>query len=343
MPFVISREGSTRAQLRLLDAEPERDAPATRERGSGRLASRHGSAAASRGGLGARAARCRSKASRRSSRKRQVSLVTMGKGALGQLAAYWPEDTLATRTCRSSGSARSRCTRRQQPPANDRHWSPQRVAASYAEISAAVKKLAAALRGRIAKGLARRDRARRSARAPLALSSPASRRRCSPYAAAGEIAPEEMLRSSAPTSWSGAKARRRSPSLRCSPRREATRRTPDFKKPLLAFAKPDRSGEVAAQAQDARRAGDRHRQLLHDGRRDSLWLRRAPADWLSLAMLLGAWQSGATVWAGWEERLHRPERVDYLVIDVGPAMREHRRLPATYPSPAGRRRRRRRH
>src|SRR5207248_205981 len=46
----------------------------------------------------------------------------------------------------------------------------------------------------------------------------------------------------------------------------------------------------------------------------SVVLEGPPTDWLGLAMVLGAWQKGGTVFAAWpEDPADLPERVDYLV------------------------------
>ncbi len=264
----------------------------------------------------------------------------MGKGALGALAAYWPEDTaryahvplkrvgdITLHAAAASAGDRAALVTVEGP-------------VSYAELSAAVKKLAAALRGRLSKG----------SRVALALDDPREllcalfacwETEMLAFATAGPIAPEAVSLFGADLVVGGEGEKAVSfASLAAEEGSDKTDR-PDFKKPLLALAKPDRGGEVLHTHKTlAAMAIAMGSFFMMDGE-TALWLAQAPSDWLSLAMLLGAWQKGATVWAGWGRVAPgHPERVDYLVIGWEAAMREHVDSPPRIPRLRDRRRRR---
>jgi acyl-CoA synthetase (AMP-forming)/AMP-acid ligase II len=184
---------------------------------------------------------------------------------------------------------------------------------SYGKLSENVKRLAASLRGRLERG----------SRVAIALSDPAElvtalfacfETEMLAYACAGEIAPE-VLRLFGPQLLigSGADGAVRFDALRVEPGNERSER-PDFKKPLVALAKPDRSGEVVHNhktlAATAIAVGSF---FMVDGE-TQVALLEPPTNWLHLALLLGTWQRGGTIWAGWEDAAAKlPERVDYLV------------------------------
>jgi hypothetical protein len=255
----------------------------------------------------------------------------MGKGALGALAAYWPEDTaryahvplkrVGDITLHASAASAG------ERPALVTAAGP----ASYAELSAAVKKLAAALRGRLAKG----------SRVALALDDPRELL-CALFAcwetellalaAAGEIAPELVTLFGADLVVGGEGEKAIAFASLAAEEGSDKADRPDFKKPLLALPKPDRSGEALHTHKTlAAMAIAMGSFFMMDGD-TSLWLAQGPGDWLSLAMLLGAWHKGATVWAGWGRAAPpHPERVDYLVIAWDPAMREHVDSPPRIP------------
>jgi hypothetical protein len=263
----------------------------------------------------------------------------MGKGALGALAAYWPEDTAryAHVPLKRVGDVTLHAS---AASAGER---PALVtaagSASYAELSATVKKLAAALRGRLAKG----------SRVALLLDDPRELL-CALFAcwetellalaAAGEIAPELVTLFGADLVVGGEGENAVSFASLAAEEGSDKADRPDFKKPLLALPKPDRSGEALHTHKTlAATAIAMGSFFMMDGD-TSLWLAQGPGDWLSLAMLLGAWHKGAAVWAGWG-KASPPHR---LPGDrVGPGDARARRFPAAYPSPADRCRRRRRH
>jgi acyl-CoA synthetase (AMP-forming)/AMP-acid ligase II len=255
----------------------------------------------------------------------------MGKGALGALAAYWPEDTaryahvplkrvgdITLHAAAQSAGDRAALVTAKGP-------------ASYAELSAAVKKLAATLRGRLSKG----------SRVALALDDPREllcalfacwETEMLAFASPGAIAPQvvELFGADLVVGGEGERAVPFA-SLAAEEGSDKADR-PDFKKPLIALAKPDHSGEVLhthkTLAATAIAVGSF---FMMDGE-TSLLLAQAPTDWLSLAMLLGAWQKSATVWAGWGgAAASQPERVDYLVIGWDAAMREHVDSPPRIP------------
>ncbi|MBI2964339.1 MAG: AMP-binding protein [Deltaproteobacteria bacterium] len=236
----------------------------------------------------------------------------MGKGALGQLAAYWPEDTaryahvplkrVGEITLHAfAGSA------------------PDRAAlvtdggpVSYGEVSARAKKLAASLRARLAKG----------SRVAVAVAEPADlaaalfacfETEMLAYVSAGAIAAETVELFGADLVI-GAGERAVPVAALLGEEGDPRSERPDYKKPLIAFAKPDRGGEVVHTHKTlAATAIDVGSFFMIDADTQVLLL-EPPTDWLSLATLLGAWQRGAAVWVGWGEHAAAPpERVDYVV------------------------------
>jgi hypothetical protein len=243
----------------------------------------------------------------------------MGKGALGQLAAYWPEDT--------ARYAHVPLKRVGEITLHASAADPERAAlvtgsgiASYGRVSESVKRLAASLRGRLQKG----------SRVAIELAEPLElvtalfacfETEMLAYASIGQI-PQSTLGlfgADLVLGRTGANAVEFA-ALLAEPGSEKSER-PDFKKPLVAFAKPDRSGEIlhnhktlAAQAI----AIGSFFMIEPDAR---VLLLDPPTDWLSLGMLLGTWQRGGTVWAGWGAGLRDlPDRVDYLVTSWAGAM-----------------------
>jgi acyl-CoA synthetase (AMP-forming)/AMP-acid ligase II len=257
----------------------------------------------------------------------------MGKGALGALAAYWPEDTAryAHVPLRRVGDITLHAAA--EGAADRAALVTIDGAASYAEISAAVRKLAAALRGRLSKG----------SRVALALEDPRElacalfacwETEMLAFANAGPIAPDLVSLFGADLVVGGEGEKAISFASLAAEEGSDKADRPDFKKPLLALAKPDRSGEVLHTHKTlAAMAIATGSFFMMDGE-TSLWLAQPPGDWLSLAMLLGAWQKGASVWAGWGRAAPAlPERVDYLVSAWDPAMREHVDSPPRIPRP----------
>lgn len=246
----------------------------------------------------------------------------MGKGALGQLAAYWPEDTAryAHVPLKRVGEVTLHAA---AATAADRPALVSRSGvASYGELSARVKRAAEALRGRVAKG----------ARVALALDDPVElvtalfacfENELLAFASA-PVNPA-ALALFAPDLVLGAAAVAGRPAvafadLLVEEGKKATER-PDFKKPLLALPLPDGSGEALHNhktlAATAIAVGSF---FMMDGE-TRVWLEEAPAGWLGLSLLLGCFQKGATVFAAWGEAAPPiPDRVDYLVVGWPAAM-----------------------
>ena len=257
----------------------------------------------------------------------------MGKGALGQLAAYWPEDTprhahvplkrVSEIALHATASA-----------AGDR---PALVTAgrtfTYADVSDRVKRLAAALRAHVAKG----------SRVAIALEDPAdlvamlfacfeTEMLALPSA---EPLPEETLRLFQTDLVVGTGAVDGKPTVSVAEllAGETSEKPdkPDYKKPLVAFAKPDRSGEVLHNhktlAAQAIAVGSFY-MIDADTR---VLLAEPPIDWLSLALLLGTWQKAGAVVAGWRGDTPMPDRVDYLVSTWNHAVERHLEAPPRIP------------
>ena len=243
----------------------------------------------------------------------------MGKGALGQLAAYWPEDTAryAHVPLKRVGDVTLHAA---AAGAADRAALVTHAGSvSYGEISGAVKKLAASIRGRVDKG----------SRVALALDRPADlltalfacfETEMLAYASAGPVPAETLALFNADLLVGAGGNGVALAALVAEPGSEKSER-PDFKKPLVALAKPDRSGEVVHNHKTlAATAIDVGSFFMIDGDTQILLL-EPPTDWLSLAMLLGTWQRGGTIWAGWgDHAAPMPERVDYLVATWGTAV-----------------------
>jgi acyl-CoA synthetase (AMP-forming)/AMP-acid ligase II len=257
----------------------------------------------------------------------------MGKGALGQLAAYWPEDTARhahvplKRVSEIALNATASAS-------GDR---PALVTAAgtltYAEVSDRVRRLAAALRARVPKG----------SRVAIALEDPAElvaalfacfETEMLALPSAAPIA-EETLRLFQTDLVIGAGVLESKPTVTISElfSGETSEKPdkPDYKKPLIAFAKPDRSGELLHNhktlAAQAIAVGSFY---MIDGDTRVL-LAQAPTDWLSLALLLGTWQKAGAVVAGWRDDTPTPERVDYIVSTWNHALERYLDRPPRIP------------
>jgi hypothetical protein len=238
--------------------------------------------------------------------------VAVGKGALGQLAAYWPEDTAryAHVPLKRVGDLTLHEAARE---GGDR---PALVTASgpvsYGELSEQVKELAARFRARLQKG----------SRVALALSDAreltASLFACFEtemlaFASAGEIAPELLAVFSAELVIGRAPGAIGFAELLAGEANERADR-PDFKKPLIAFPKPDRSGEVVHNHKTLGATAIAIGSFFMMDADTRVLLLEPPTDWLSLSLLLGTWQRGGTVFVGWGEAAAKTvDRVDYLV------------------------------
>lgn len=238
----------------------------------------------------------------------------MGKGALGQLSAYWPEDTaryahvplkrvgdIALHPSAASGADRPALI-------------AAAGAASYGQVSARVKKLAASLRGRLQRG----------SRVAIALVDPLDlvtaifacfETEMLAFASAGEM-PAELLDLFGAELFIGHGRGEKAVEVATLLAEAGNDRSerPDFKKPLLALAKPDRSGEVVHNHKTLGAMAIAVGSFFMIEADTRVLLLDPPTEWLSLALLLGTWQRGGTVFAGWGAGLPSPpERVDYLV------------------------------
>jgi hypothetical protein len=254
----------------------------------------------------------------------------MGKGALGALAAYWPEDTaryahvplkrvgdLTLHATATIGADRAAVMSAAGP-------------ASYGRVAADVKRLAASLRGRLQKG----------ARVAVGLEDPVElvtslfacfETEMLAYGAATAVPQETIDLFGADLVIGGAGDKGVSfPALGAEQGSDKIDR-PDFKKPLIAFAKPDRSGETVHNHKTLAATAIALGSFFMIDEQTQIVLAQPPTDWLSLAMLLAAWNKGGTVWAGWQEGVKLPERVDYLVIGWDAAIRQYVEGPPRIP------------
>lgn len=240
----------------------------------------------------------------------------MSKGALGLLAAYWPEDTpryahvplklAAEITVHASATA-----------------APERPALlstagalCYGDLSARVRQIAAALRGRLQRG----------ARVAIALSRPgdlvattlgATEAGMLAWASAAEPEAPALSAFSAElviAEVGGDALRTTLVDLLSAPAGEAKPARPDFKSPVLVLPKPDGSGEVLHNQKTLAATAIAVAGFYMIDAETRVLLLEPPTDWLGLAVLLGCLHKGATVIAGWEAPpVEVPGHVDYLV------------------------------
>jgi len=257
----------------------------------------------------------------------------MGKGALGQLAAYWPEDT--PRHAHVPLKRVSEIALHATAAASgDR---PALVTASgtltFAAVSERVKRLAAALRGRLAKG----------SRVSLALEDPVDlltamfacfETEMLAFASGGALAEEtiHLFRTDllVGAGGGGSIATVSVADLLAEAGSDKPDR-PDYKKPLIAFPTPDRSGEVVHNHKTLAAQAIAVGSFYMIDAETRVMLAEPPTDWLSLAMLLGTWQRAGAIWAGWREDTPAPDRVDYLVASWDAAIARHLEGPPRIP------------
>jgi acyl-CoA synthetase (AMP-forming)/AMP-acid ligase II len=236
----------------------------------------------------------------------------MSKGALGLLSAYWPEDTpryahiplktVGDVTINPIGAA-----------------SPDRPAVvtpsgalTYGELTARVRAFGGGLRSRSGPG----------GRVALGLSNPtqllvamfgAFDANMLAFCDAGALTPAALDAFSPGLIVGDGPGQTSFDEIMSGPQQERSGRA-DFRTPILAMAKTDRSGEVL----------HNHRTLVATSisvgsfylmaEDISVVLLEPPTDWCSLAMLLGAMHRGATVWAAWNDSAAPlPSRADYVV------------------------------
>jgi hypothetical protein len=241
----------------------------------------------------------------------------MSKGALGLLSAYWPEDTprYAHVPLKTVGD-----TTIYAIAAN----APDRIALrtgvtelTYGALAEKARLFANALRGRVARG----------ARVALVLHDPAEllialfgafeaevlslpNSGPPPKEALDAFAPDLVVGENPPAGTAPAVTFE---ALMSEPGKERSGR-PDFRTPILAMAMPGGRGEAL----------HNHRTLVATGisvgafylltEDITVLLLELPTNWWTVAMLLGAMNRGATVWAGWEGELPRlPTSLNYVV------------------------------
>jgi AMP-binding enzyme len=241
----------------------------------------------------------------------------MSKGALGLLSAYWPEDTprYAHVPLKTIGDATIYAVAAASP---DRAaLAGARGSLTYGELAEKARAFGRAIRGRVERG----------SRVALALSNPAEMLIAMFGAFEADVLaflypgtpPKSMLDAFAPDLIIGenipetAAPAATFDAIMSEPGKERSGR-PDFRTPILALAMPNGRGEAL----------HNHRTLVATGisvgafyllaEEISILLLEPPANWWSIAMLLGAMHRGATVWAGWERALPTiPTRLDYVV------------------------------
>lgn len=238
----------------------------------------------------------------------------MGKGALGLLSAYWPEDTpryahiplkrvtdVALHTPASTAADGIAIV-----------GGAERV--TYGELSARVKRAAGGLRARTARG----------GRVVVVLSEPtdlvvgalaALEAECLAWLAEDEPA-AEVLTAFAPEIVIGASSNMpNAVSLHdlFSTESGGGEGRPDLKRPILALSRPAPRGEVLHNHKTltATAIGVGSFLMIEPG--TSVGLLEPPSSWLGLGILLGTLHRGGTIWAAWGDRgTPLPERVDYL-------------------------------
>jgi hypothetical protein len=240
----------------------------------------------------------------------------MSKGALGMLAAYWPEDTaryahIPLKTVNDVAIYASAQTAAEQPALVDGDQ-----VTTYGELSERVRRIGDALRARCNRG----------ARVAIALDDPVELLAAAFGAFDAELVTAmnsgsftpEALRAFAPElvvgSSEGAEgvASVSFADLHSAPGKAHSGRR-DFRTPILALEKKDRSGEVLHNHRSlvaTSIAAGSFFMLAKDSR---VALLEPPTRWHTLALMLGTLQKGGTVWACWKERPVFPDRVDYVV------------------------------
>jgi hypothetical protein len=241
----------------------------------------------------------------------------MSKGALGLLSAYWPEDTprYAHVPLKTVGDTTI------YPIAAA---APERIALKTGSTDLTYGELAE--KARIF-GKALRDRVARGARVAIALDDPLElliamfgafeadvltflHSGAPPKEALDAFAPELVVGENPPD---GTAPTATFAALMSEPGKERSGR-PDFRTLILAMAMPAGHGEAL----------HNHRTLVATGisvgafyllNEDiTVLLLEPPTNWWTIAILLGAMNRGATIWAGWDEKLPQlPTSLNYVV------------------------------
>ena len=241
----------------------------------------------------------------------------MSKGALGLLSAYWPEDTprYAHVPLKTVGDTTIYAIAA---------IAPERVALksgaaelTYGELAEKARILGKALRGRVERG----------ARVALALSDPAElliamfgafeadvlslpNAGAPPKEALDAFAPELVVGENPPE---GTAPTVTFDALMSEPGKERSGR-PDFRTPILAMAMPGGHGEALHNHRTLVATGISVGAFYLLGEDITILLLEPPTNWWTIAMLLGAMNRGATIWAGWEAELPPlPVSLNYVV------------------------------
>lgn len=242
----------------------------------------------------------------------------MGKGALGALAAYWPEDT--ARYAHVPLKRVGDITLHALANAERTALVSSAGVLTYAALSARVKTLAAVLRARLPKG----------SRVAIAVADPADlvtalfacfECEMLAYASASPI-PDATLGLFCPALVIGGEGENGA-SLETLLAEEGSSKPdkPDFKKPLLAFPTADRSGEAVHNHKTLAATGVDLGSFFMIEPETRVMLLEPPTGWLALSMLLGTWHKGGTIWCGWEATPAEPDRVDLAVLGFDAAIR----------------------
>jgi AMP-binding enzyme len=241
----------------------------------------------------------------------------MSKGALGLLAAYWPEDTprYAHVPLKTVGDATI------YPVAAS---SPDRVALvsaggilTFGELAAKARVFGESIRSRVERG----------SRVAIAVTDPSEMLIALFGAFEADVLafphigwpPKEVLDAFVPDlvvsenllDTTASKATFEE--IMSGPGKARIGR-PSFRTPILAMPKPDGRGEILHSHRTLVATGISMGAfyLLAEG--IALLLLEAPTNWCTLAMLLGAMNRGATIYVGWDGSLqHLPARLDYAV------------------------------
>ncbi len=242
----------------------------------------------------------------------------MSKGALGLLAAYWPEDTPRYGHIPLRAVTDITIHAIAETDGNRPALIGAREKLTYGQLSSRVRRFAGAMRNRCEPGT----------RVAIALSDPADL----VVAALGAFEAQALalLSSGTPAKESlavfspglviGSPETIEAPvpvlafdEMIAAPEKERAGRQ-DFRAPILALARPDQRGEVL----------HNHRSLVATATSVGAFFMLAagidvlifepPTRWHTLSVMLGAWHRGSTVLAGWgESAAVLPERVDYIV------------------------------
>ena len=241
----------------------------------------------------------------------------MSKGALGLLSAYWPEDTprYAHVPLKTVGDTTI------YPIAGS---SPDRVALvsagstlTYGELATKARLFGESIRGRV----------ERSARVAIAVTNPAEMLIAIFGAFEADVLtflhigspPKEVLDAFVPDLVVGENLLDTTASkatfeeIMSGPAKARVGR-PDFRTPILAMPAPGGGGETLHSHRTLVAIGTSIGAfyLLAEG--ITLLLLEPPTNWCTLAMLLGAMNRGATIYAGCDGSLqHLPARLDYAV------------------------------